>query len=342
VSAEHEVFTALARELLRRAMAEEDVAQIREWALQTLVQMGGGQVGSGVLEWMDSFSFFESLLDRRAAELALPEAQRKRLDWPWPSWNRLLDPLGAGMLGAIAGGDGMGKTVYGEMIAEHWAKKGNRVVFVHFELNHETMMDRRYARHTNLTARQLKEELSETQRAAVRMASDSLAVWGGNIRYQHAPGWTMQRVVAQLGDMYQAVGFDAVVVDYLEKATASRRQVQLFGNNLYQREADNVELLKDFAEMRAVPIVMLSQLNKQGKNASFADLGRTDMRGAGEKSERANMVVLLHRERVGNGLYSPMVSVRVEKQTMGVMGVMEQVLKGEYFRVEDVCLDEEA
>ena len=46
------------------------------------------------------------------------------------------------------------------------------------------------------------------------------------------------------------------------------------------------------------PILVLSQFSKAGKNASFKDLDRTDIRGAGEKTEKANVVVLLHPNRI--------------------------------------------
>jgi len=45
--------------------------------------------------------------------------------WPWPSWNAVVRPLRAGMLGLVAGADGTGKSTYLECIAEHWAKGGS-------------------------------------------------------------------------------------------------------------------------------------------------------------------------------------------------------------------------
>jgi replicative DNA helicase len=131
---------------------------------------------------------------------------------------------------------------------------------------------------------------------------------------------------------------DVVVLDYLEKTAASRRQLQMFGTNPFQREADNVEQLKNFAESTETPALMLAQMSKAGKSTSFNNLDRTDMRGAGEKSEKANIVVLLHRDRESGdtGEYSSLVNVRVDKNTVGATGNFTQYMHPELFSVHDL------
>ena len=66
----------------------------------------------------------------------------------------------------------------------------------------------------------------------------------------------------------------------------------MFGSNTFQREADNVEQLKNFAESTETPVLMLAQMSKAGKSTKFDDLIAPTC-GAGEKSEKANIVVLL-------------------------------------------------
>jgi replicative DNA helicase len=124
------------------------------------------------------------------------------------------------------------------------------------------------------------------------------------------------------------------VVDYLEKVAASRRQLQMFGSNIYQREADNVEQLKNFAETSGVPVLMVSQMTKESKQTSFDKLDRSGIRGAGEKSDKSNLVIMLKRERNGAG-YSNSVEVLVDKNTMGGTGTFVQTMQPEFFRVGD-------
>lgn len=227
-------------------------------------------------------------------------------------------------------------TIYAESIAEYWAQHKNRVVFVHYELNRKLMMLRRISRHTGIRSRLIKDgQLTSHQKEMIADMRPRLMSWDGYVTYIHAPGWSMEKTVSQLTALQADGKCDAVVLDYLEKVSASRRQLQLFGSNIYQREADNVEQLKNFAESTGVPVLMIAQMSKAGKSTSFENVDRTGMRGAGEKSDKANLVVLLSRERTGEG-YSNEVDVLVDKNTMGALGVFKQYMQPEYYRVADL------
>jgi replicative DNA helicase len=145
----------------------------------------------------------------------------------------------------------------------------------------------------------------------------------------------MEKSTAELRKLFETGECDAIVFDYLEKVSASKRQLQLYGTNMYQREADNVEQIKTFAETTGIPVLMIAQMSKSGKSESFNKLDRTDMRGAGEKSDKANLVVMLKRERSIDG-YSNQVEVLVDKNTMGSTGAFRQMMQPEYYRVGDL------
>ena len=198
------------------------------------------------------------------------------------------------------------------------------------------MLDRRTARHTGISRRDLKGgNLTQEQRKLILDIRPKLSSWDGYVTYLHTPGWSMERTVQELTRLKAEGQCDVVVLDYLEKNSASRRQLQMFGNNNNQREADNVEQIKNFGESTDTSVVMLAQMSKAGKSGSFEDLDRTAMRGAGEKSEKANIVILLQREKVAEG-YSQTVNVRVDKNTVGATGNFTQWMEPEFFRVHDV------
>lgn len=329
------IYEALAKEILRRCLADDDPADLRQWLLDALSHLGGGDT-SAVMTWEESFALVEAMVQEYEAQANIPAKDRKVLDWPWQSWNYRIDPLEAGMLGVVTAPDGQGKTIYAEMLAEHWAMHKNRVVFVHYELNRKLMMLRRTARHTGITARAIKEgRLSLNEKDQIANVTPRLLSWDGYITYLHTPGWSMDRTVAELSRLHNEGECDVVVLDYLEKVAPSRRQLQMFGTNTYQREADNVEQLKNFAETTGIPVLEIAQMNKEGKREGFDRLDRTAMRGAGEKSEKANLVVLLKRERVEDG-YSNTVECLIDKNTMGATGTFLQMMQPEYFRVQDI------
>jgi replicative DNA helicase len=327
-------YEAMGKELLRRCMAEEEPEALRQWMTETLARLGGGDT-QAVMTWPASFDLVDEIIAKYEQVAAMPEKDRKTLSWPWGSWRNLIDPLEDGMLGVVTAPDGQGKTIYGESIAEHWASHKNKVVFVHYELNRKLMMLRRTSRHASIAVRTMKEgRLSPEEKQKIKEIRPRLLAWDGFISYVHTPGWSMERTTAELARLYSEGQCDVVVLDYLEKAAASRRQLQMFGSNIYQREADNVEQLKNFSETTGVPVLMIAQMSKEGKTADFSKMDRTGMRGAGEKSDKANLVVMLKRDRVGEG-YSNTVEVLVDKNTMGGTGTFKQEMQPEYFRVGD-------
>ncbi len=332
---ELQTYLAFAQEMMRRVYAEEDQTQIHQWASEQIAKLGVVGEDNAVMTWLESFDFYEALLAKREQDAMLPPDQRKTIDWFWDSWNKMIDPLEPGMLAVLSAGDGQGKTIYAECLAEHWARRKNKVVFVHYELNRALMLDRRAARHTEIPRRELKAgTLTKQQRDLVFNMRPVLTSWDGHITYLHTPGWTMEKTVQDLRRLKAEGQCDVVMLDYLEKSAPSRRQLQMFGNSSNHRETDNVDQLKDFAEATETPVLMLTQMSKSGKTTSADQLDRTDMRGAGEKSERANVVVLLKRDKVDGG-YSNEVSVVIDKNTMGATGTLKQMMEPELFRVHD-------
>jgi hypothetical protein len=210
------------------------------------------------------------------------------------------------------------------------------VVFLHYELNPVLVTDRRASRYAKIERRTLKNASLNTEQE--RRLADMRPVmlsWPGGIEYIHTPGWTAERTIHTLHSLRAEGKCDVVVVDYLEKIAPASRQLQQYGHNQYQREADNVEQFKTFSESTGTPVLMLAQMSKSGKGTSFQQLDRTAIRGAGEKTEKANIVVLLSRDREEGGTYSPVVDVRIDKNTLGPTTNFQQHMNPEYFLISD-------
>lgn len=325
------MYEALAKDIMRRCLAEEEAADIHRWLLDTVTRLGAGDPDAA-LTWAASFDLQDALVAEYRERAKIPEKDRRVLSWPWQSWRNMIDPLEDGMLAVITAPDGGGKTIYAESIAEYWAERKNHVVFVHYELNRRLMMLRRMARHTKITTREIKSgQLTPAQEMKLRDMRPRLTAWDGYITYLHTPGWTMERTITELNRLHADGECDVIVLDYLEKVSASSRQLKMFGSNQFQREADNVEQLKNFSEQSGVPVLEVAQMSKEGKKTGFDNLDRTAMRGAGEKSEKANLVVMLKKDANSNT-----VDVLVDKNTMGATGSFQQIMVPEFFTVGDI------
>lgn len=143
----------------------------------------------------------------------------------------------------------------------------------------------------------------------------------------------MERTCAELRRLKAEGQCDVVVLDYLEKAQPSPRQSKLH-MDWYQRETDNVEQVKIFAEASETPVLMIAQMNKAGKQAGIMSVDRNAMTGSAEKSNRANLVVLLRRDRDESG-YSTTVDVLIDKNTLGPTGQFQQQMRPQFYQVGD-------
>ncbi len=329
----HVYLNRLARELDQHVAALVAPEKIYDWLKLRIEKIAPADNSGAIMNWRESFELYDAEIARRIALSQLPENERKQFDWPWSSWNSLIDPIEAGILVLLAGPDGSGKTTYAEGIAEYWARRGQHVVFVHFELSKLIMLDRRAARHTAISRRQLKlaGELTTKDLLNLEQHKSRLLNWPGEITYLHTPGKSFELVIRELVALQAAGRCDVAIFDYLEKAAPSAAQLKAFGSNFYQREANDVELVKTFSEQHGVPALMLSQFNKSGKQSSFEDLNRGDIRGAGEKTEKANVVILLQPDKMDNRI----INVKLDKNTLGPKGTFSQLLDGPNFQIGD-------
>lgn len=336
-------YVMIAEGLLSQAYtAGQEPDTLYTWLQGQLATIGHGNKHNAVMDIPESIEFYRQLMEQRSAPVEMGDGD---WSWAWPSWNSRMDPLDVGMLCLVSARQGTGKTVYAEMQAEKWAKAGNRVAFVHFELNRELMFDRRMVRHTGIPRPVLKRgdaALSAEQLRIKHDAEEQIAQWSGNIFYVHSPGWTM----AQAMRTCEKLGVDAVVVDYLNKAAASSKQVRIFGSDKNGRQADDVEAVKNTMERNYWRGILLAQFNKEGKKSS--EPTAEDIRGSGEIADKANVIILVNRQKVDNivrdgrdvvvaepGMYGPDATVTIDKNTMGVGGQIEQYFHGPTYAVYD-------
>jgi replicative DNA helicase len=303
------------------------------------------KASSFVYGW-DTVGVYEEVLRERIKG----EDGTTRCDWPWRSWNKLIRWLRPGMVGTLAAPDGMGKSVYLEMVAEHWAMMSIQTVYVHLEDDLEYKLDRRMARFACVPIDAIEDgKLTEQQFHAVRDAEERLAGFAANLHYYHAPGKSMTEIIRELETRVSEGVCHAVVFDYIDKCQVTRAQARAFGTNTWERQADDMEQLKSFAERNKVVVFTATQGNKSMQGGGTQT--RQSIQGSGQKSQKSQLVVILTRDLVedDNGLtdgtgikiadkgdYSPIVNVRVDKQNRGRTGQFQQVIAGRFFTVKDM------
>lgn len=307
--------------------------------------------GDSLMKWDKSFDHYWSVLEERKRQTA---AGGRLTTYPWASWNNLIDPAEPGLPMVISADSGKGKTIYLECLADWWAMQGLSVAFVHFELNKDIMLDRRTVRHSQIPRRVLATgSLTDAQEQRIRDTDTRLKGWRGTINYLHTPGWSIEEVCREGKRMVQDGLCDVMVLDYLDKAAASPRQMKLFGSNENARAADNTDYWKNFLENESVVGASAGQLNKDGKlQTSIDTLVKEHILGSGHRVNFVNVVGLLHRqtldgpemdengEKVGDvGDYSRIAKMKFDKNTLGQRGIVDQIMKPHLFTVNDLAID---
>jgi replicative DNA helicase len=277
------------------------------------------------------------------------EGTISHFNWPWASWNGKVRPLLPGMVGILAAPDGQGKSMYLEQVAEHWASSGQHVVLVHLEDSLDYKLNRRLARQSLVALDRIEDGTTDSaDLARITEANERMSLWADHLHYYHAAGKSMTAIVRELEARVAEGVCQAVVFDYLDKVQPTRGQATVYGENTWERQANDMEQLKTFAENSKVPVFTATQGNKAMQEGGRQT--RRNIQGSGQKSQKAQLVLILTRELVGDeglrdkngkvlaeaGEYSPVARVTIDKQNRGKTGEFSQYIMGHLFTVRDI------
>lgn len=266
-------------------------------------------------------------------------ADDPKLTLPWKALG-FVRPLRAGTLSIVAATPGGGKTMFAECCGEAWARAGFQVLYFHYELSPQIMGDRQMARWSGLTMDEL--EVSPLT-AAMQRAADTIRAWPGDTSFIHCDGWSMPRVAMKARQLVRQGRANVVIVDYLQKAPW-REAVR--GLTPAQMRGQDAEVLKSLAERERVPVLALSQLTREGAQSKRKTMAH--LRDSGEIGEKANLVITLDCEVIETprtfygriyepGEFSPEVTARVDKQTLGRIGDAKLFADRPRFRFADIA-----
>lgn len=328
-AAERRRLLAVASQIAQLAYTTEQPATVVAQGTALLAAAVRGANAEHFLSWDESFGFWNDQQLERAAEHA---SGKPKLTLPW-SCLSFVHPLRGGTLLAVTAASSVGKTAFAENLAEFWARRGFQVLFAHFELSHQVMLDRRMARWSG-------EPLAVIERgeltAKMQQADDNILTWPGKVHYQECSGWSVGRLVTEARRRRQMGQCDVLILDYFNKASLEIAQ----GMNVTTARGLMVEALKTFAERERIPVVVLAQLSKEGKRQERKT--GADIRDTGEIEDKCNLLITLDRpilngpllfgqRTIPAGKRSPHTKVRVDKQTIGDTGEKDLIYIGERF-----------
>lgn len=206
----------------------------------------------------------------------------------WPTLNAAIGGFRPGAVYVVAARPGMGKTVIGAQIAAQLASHGN-VAFSSLEMTEDELVSRFIAERLSINVGHIKDArmtdydwtVFNRDRAkveALRIAIDDRSgISASDVRM-------FARSVGRNGKLA------GVVVDYMQLMT-SRQKL-----DRHLQVAEFSRQLKIMAKDFQVPVIALSQLNRNSEASALAVPKLSDLRESGAIEQDADVVFLLRRE----------------------------------------------
>jgi replicative DNA helicase len=246
---------------------------------------------------------------------------------PWPSLNRLIGGLRPGAVYVIAARPGVGKTVIASQLAACLADYG-RVAFSSLEMSEDDLVSRLISERLNIRVGKVKDNRmtdydwkvladGRAQLNALNIAiDDRAAVTAVEVR-------AFAKAVSRQGTMA------GVVVDYLQLMSSRSKLDRHLQVSEFSRQ------LKITAKDMHLPVIALSQLNRQSESRADGVPRLSDLRESGAIEQDADVVILLRREELdGHTFENPRESswLDVAKNRHGETGEVELAWQGEFSR----------
>jgi replicative DNA helicase len=213
----------------------------------------------------------------------------------FPDFDAMTLGLRGGQVITVAARPGFGKSVWGMNIAYNVAERGEPAAIFTLEMSKEELVFRLLSRMTEIDGRRIRaaklsaEELSQVIQASKKLHQMPLYI-------EDSAMLNTTEVRARTRRMRKKHGCEIVCVDYLQlmapEGTADKRneQVSLMSRNL-----------KLMAKELDIPIIQISQLNRNVDAREDHKPVLSDLRESGSIEQDSDIVIFIYRE----GMYKP-------------------------------------
>jgi replicative DNA helicase len=300
-----------------------ELLEAAESSIADIVQMGRT---SCIVSLGESIRAFQDTVDARFLRR---QSGISGLTTGFAQLDEKLAGLHPGELIVIAARPSVGKTQLALSIGvRHVAfRLSQPVFFATLEQAHVELTERLIAAEARIDLHDLRRgTIDAAGIQALLAASDQLQQV--KLFYDDSPGQTMQRVAANARRLKLRENIQLVMLDYIgliesEKQNKARTR---------QEEVASVSRrLKNLARELKIPVIAMSQLNREAENRPEPRL--SDLRDSGAVEQDADVVLLLHRPNDAPDI----IKVNVAKQRNGPTGEIELTFDRRFGRFAD-CL----
>lgn len=313
---------------IQRAVYDDDfdAAQLTERIRMYLKEMA--TVSGEVTEIKDELAALYDAIFEKPEEDAGIRTGIKGLD-------ELLDGLRPGRMYVIGARPGTGKTVFGVNAALRCAIGKKTVLYINREMEKTDLIKRQIASMTNIRMDELKGGvLPEAKWEEAMDSISALSVMPIHISNQtRTPAEIRQKAV----EIYEKQGLGLIVIDYLQRLRPDGKS-----RSRDEEVGQMSNAIKDIALDLKVPVILLSQLNRDEQNRRPS---MSRLRESGNIEQDADVVVLLHepceedvpkgRQEQRRGIYQQggtYLEMIVDKNRHGKTGIVPAAFYGAHMR----------
>lgn len=240
---------------------------------------------------------------------------------PWIDLDNLIGGWRPGALYVIGARPGAGKTLVGLQAAVALQQHG-KVLFSSLEMTRDEIQNRLIAQVASVALKTFETSMEDQHWQRITNHSERLANMNIEIDDRGTVTPTDIRSVART--ITRRGKLAGIVVDYLQLMSAPR------GDKRPRHEvvADYSRRLKLLAKELHVPVIALSQLNRESTQRGDGKPRVSDLRESGAVEQDADVIILLHRD--DNNLAT--LNVGVGKNRHGATGNFQLNFEGHYAR----------
>jgi replicative DNA helicase len=254
--------------------------------------------------------------------------------------DRMTDGLHEGEMIVIAARPSMGKTSLAMNVVEHVVTQARVPVAVFsLEMTAEALVMRMMSSLARVNSRNIRDGfLSERDFARLTTAAGQLAK--APLFIDDSSGLSILQLRAKARRMAQQHGIKLFVIDYLQLLHSTARRAE----NRQQEIADISNGVKALAKELKVPVIVLSQLNRELEKDKNRKPRLSDLRESGAIEQDADLVALLYKPSSGDDDDSPgpeadgiPVNLLIAKQRNGPTGDVNLTFLKSYTRFESAA-----
>jgi replicative DNA helicase len=260
----------------------------------------------------------------------------------FPDLDKMTSGLHGGEMIVIAARPSMGKTSLAMNIAEHVALEERLPVGVFsLEMTAESLVLRMLCSRSRVNLRNIRDGfLAERDFPKLTGSAGKLA--GAPLFIDDTAGMSILQLRAKARRMTQQYGIKLFVIDYLQLLHSTSRRAE----NRQQEIADISNGIKALAKELKVPMIVLSQLNRELEKDKNRKPRLSDLRESGAIEQDADLVALLYKPSSGDeddsdksGLEQDAVPVNllIAKQRNGPTGDVALTFLKAYTRFESAA-----